>query len=108
MCRTLRPVPDRGLVQGNRAARSVAESGLQGSPPERAGAWLYLAAGLYTRAVAGTGVSMPLIGDSAKSLAAASLIRAGVCDDADAGVLILQQNECLFVSRGSVRRARGV
>ncbi len=51
---------------------------------------------------------MPLIGDSAKSLAAASLIRAGVCDDADAGVLILQQNECLFVSRGSVRRARGV
>jgi hypothetical protein len=35
---------------------------------------------------------MPLTADSAKSLAAASLIRAGICDDADAGVLILQQN----------------
>jgi len=35
---------------------------------------------------------MPLIADSEKSLAAASLIRAGICDDADAGVLILQQH----------------
>jgi hypothetical protein len=35
---------------------------------------------------------MPLIADSTKSLAAASLIRAGICDDADAGVLILQQH----------------
>lgn len=30
--------------------------------------------------------------DTAKTLAAASLIRAGICDDADAGVLIIQQN----------------
>ena len=30
--------------------------------------------------------------DSDKTLAAASLIRAGLCDDADAGVLIIQQN----------------
>lgn len=35
---------------------------------------------------------MPLTADSAKSLAAASLIRAGICDDVDAGVLIIQQN----------------
>jgi hypothetical protein len=35
---------------------------------------------------------MPLTGSSAKTLAAASLIRAGLCDDADAGVLIIQQN----------------
>jgi hypothetical protein len=35
---------------------------------------------------------MPLTADSDKTLAAASLIRAGLCDDADAGVLIIQQN----------------
>jgi hypothetical protein len=35
---------------------------------------------------------MPLIADNAKTLAAAGLIRAAICDDADAGVLILQQN----------------
>jgi hypothetical protein len=35
---------------------------------------------------------MPLTGSSAKTLAAASLIRAGLCDDADAGMLIIQQN----------------
>lgn len=35
---------------------------------------------------------MPLVAPSAKTLAAASLIRAGLCDDADAGVLIIQQN----------------
>jgi hypothetical protein len=35
---------------------------------------------------------VPLIADSAKSLAAASLIRAGICDDADTGVLIMRQN----------------
>jgi rhamnose utilization protein RhaD (predicted bifunctional aldolase and dehydrogenase) len=35
---------------------------------------------------------MPLIADSDKSLAAASLIRAGICDDADTGVLILRQH----------------
>jgi hypothetical protein len=34
---------------------------------------------------------VPLIADSAKSLAA-SLIRAGICDDADTGVLIMRQN----------------
>jgi hypothetical protein len=36
-------------------------------------------------------MTMPLIADSAKGRAAASLIRAGICDDAGAGVLILQQ-----------------
>ena len=35
---------------------------------------------------------MPLTGETNKNLAAASLIRAGICDDADAGVLIIQQN----------------
>ena len=35
---------------------------------------------------------MPLIADSAKSLEAASLIRAGICDDADTVVLIMRQN----------------
>jgi hypothetical protein len=35
---------------------------------------------------------MPLTAPTAKTLAAASLIRAGLCDDADAGVLIMQQN----------------
>jgi len=33
-----------------------------------------------------------LIADSGKSLAAASLIRAAICDDADTGVLIMRQN----------------
>jgi hypothetical protein len=33
-----------------------------------------------------------LTGETSKTLAAASLIRAGICDDADAGVLIIQQN----------------
>ena len=35
---------------------------------------------------------MPVIADSAKSLAAASMIRAGICDDADTGVLIVRRN----------------
>jgi len=35
---------------------------------------------------------MPLTAPTAKTLAAASLIRAGLCDDPDAGVLIMQQN----------------
>jgi hypothetical protein len=35
---------------------------------------------------------MPLIEPTAKTLAAAGLIRTGLADDADAGVLIIQQN----------------
>jgi hypothetical protein len=35
---------------------------------------------------------MPLIGPNPKTAAAAALIRAGLADDADAGVLIMQQN----------------
>jgi hypothetical protein len=35
---------------------------------------------------------MPLTEPTAKTLAAAGLIRAGLADDADAGVLIIQQN----------------
>lgn len=35
---------------------------------------------------------MPLTGETAKNLAAASLIRAGICDDHEAGVLIIQQH----------------
>jgi hypothetical protein len=35
---------------------------------------------------------MPLMEPNAKTLAAAGLIRAGLADDADAGVLIIQQN----------------
>jgi hypothetical protein len=35
---------------------------------------------------------MPLTEPNAKTLAAASLIHAGLMDDADAGVLIIQQN----------------
>ena len=35
---------------------------------------------------------MPLTEPTAKTLAAASLIRAGLADDAQAGVLIIQQN----------------
>jgi hypothetical protein len=35
---------------------------------------------------------MPLTEPNAKTLAAAGLIRAGLADDADAGVLIIQQN----------------
>jgi hypothetical protein len=33
-----------------------------------------------------------LIADSAESFATASLIRAGICDDADTGVLIVRRN----------------
>ena len=35
---------------------------------------------------------MPLIGPNPTTAAAAALIRAGLADDADAGVLIMQQN----------------